>query len=124
MRKRRLATVIIDGQTENLEREAEFWSATLGSRASAPNAEGRYIDLPGDPAEPHVLLQKVDHASRIHIDIETDDIGAEVERLQGLGASVVEGMPRWTIMQAPSGHRLCVIGPRRDGFDDKAKVWD
>jgi len=114
----------IDCQTENLEREAEFWSAAPGGRASAPDAGGRYIYLNGDPAEPHVLLQKVDHASRINLDIETDHIEAEVERLQGLGASVVEIMPRWAIMRAPSGHRFCIFGPRRDGFEGRAKAWD
>ena len=71
-----------------------------------------------------IILQRVDHPSRIHLDIETDDREAEVERLQGLGASVVEVMDRWTVMEAPSGHRFCIIGPIRGDFIEKANVWE
>ena len=122
--KSRLGTIIFDCDTDNLEREAEFWGAALGGRVVKPNDEGRYIDVQGDPAEPHVILQKVEHPSWIHIDIETDDIEAESRRLEALGARVVEVMDRWTVMRAPSGHRFCIIGARREGFDDNANVWD
>ena len=123
MHKSRLGALIIDCRSDNLESEAEFWSAALGGTAARPDHGGRYIEIRGDPAEPHVILQKVDHPSRVHIDIESDDIEAEVRRLQALGASVVEKLERWTVMQAPSGHRFCIIGPRRDGFDEHANRW-
>jgi len=67
------------------------------------------------------------HKSRLGtviIDCQTDDIEAEVKRLAGLGATVVEKMERWTIMEAPSKHRFCIIGPIRDDFDEKANVWE
>ena len=124
MHKSRLGALIIDCQTDDLEREAEFWSAALGGVAASPDYGGRYIEIRGDPAEPHVILQKVDHPSRVHIDIETDDIEAEVRRLEALGAGVVEKMERWTIMEAPTGHRFCIIGPRREGFESAANTWD
>ncbi len=124
MHKSRLGTIIIDCHTDDLEREAEFWGAALGADVVKPNDEGRYIDVRNDPTDPGVILQKVEHPSWIHIDIETDDIEAEVRRLEGLGAKVVERMERWTVMEAPSKHRFCVIGVRRDGFDDSANVWD
>ena len=41
------------------------------------------------PDEPIVQIQRVEHESRVHIDIETDDIPAEVTRLEQLGAVVV-----------------------------------
>lgn len=124
MHRSRLGALIIDCQTDDLEREAEFWSAALGGSDYQPDAEGRYIDVRSDPAEAYVILQKVEHPSRVHIDIETDDIDAEVRRLEALGARLVEKMERWSMLQAPSGHRFCVIGVRRDGFDDKANSWD
>ena len=124
MHKSRLGTVIIDCETDDLEREARFWGAALGGEVVNPRPGGRYIDVRGDAADPHVILQRVEHPSRIHIDIETDDIEAEVKRLEGLGAKVVDKMERWTVMEAPSRHRFCVIGARRDGFDAKANVWD
>ena len=124
MHRSRLGTLIIDCQTDDLEREAEFWGAALGGEVISPRTGGRYIDLRGDAADPQVILQRVDHPSRVHIDIETDDIEAEVKRLQSLGATVVERMERWTVMEAPSKHRFCVIGVRRDGFEEKANTWD
>jgi len=124
MHKSRLGTVIIDCETDDLEREAQFWGAALGGAVSSPHPGGRYLDVQGDPADPQVILQRVEHPSRIHIDIETDDIDAEVRRLQGLGATVVERMERWTVMEAPSKHRFCIIGVRRDGFDENASVWE
>ena len=124
MHKSRLGTVIIDCETDDLDSEARFWSAALGGEVVSSRTGGRYIDLRSDPADPHVILQQVDHPSRIHIDIETDDIEAEVKRLQELGATVVERMERWTVMEAPSKHRFCIIGVRREGFDDSANVWE
>ncbi len=124
MHKSRLGTVIIDCQTDDLEREARFWGAALGGRVSTGDASGRYLGITGDATDPHVILQKVEHPSWIHIDIETDDIDAEVRRLEGLGAILVEKMERWTIMEAPSKHRFCIIGECRDGFDEKANVWE
>jgi predicted enzyme related to lactoylglutathione lyase len=124
MHKSRLGTVVIDCETDDLEREAHFWGAALGGEIVSPVPGGRYIDVRNDPSDPQVILQQVEHPSRIHIDIETDDIEAEVKRLQGLGATVVERMERWTVMEAPSGHRFCIIGVRRDGFNERANVWE
>src|SRR5260370_13704088 len=47
------------------------------------------------PDEPIVQIQRVSHESRVHIDIETDDIPAEVARLEKLGAEVVDRLERW-----------------------------
>ncbi len=124
MHKSRLGALIIDCQTDDLQREAEFWSAALGGEIFRPDDDGRYVDILGDADDPHIMLQRVEHPSRVHLDIETDDIAAEVERLERLGAGVVEKLERWTVMQAPSGHRFCVILRRRDGFDERANRWD
>jgi predicted enzyme related to lactoylglutathione lyase len=124
MHKSRLGAVIIDCETDDLDREGQFWGAALGGEVASPHPGGRYLDLQSDPADPGVILQRVEHPSRIHIDIETDDIEAEVKRLQSLGATVVEKMERWTVMEAPSKHRFCIINARRDGFDEQANVWE
>jgi predicted enzyme related to lactoylglutathione lyase len=124
MHKSRLGAVIVDCETDDLEREAQFWVAALGGEVTSPRPGGCYLDVQGDPADPSVILQRVEHPSRIHIDIETDDIEAEVKRLQDLGATVVEKMERWTVMEAPSKHRFCIIHWRRAGFDEQANVWE
>ncbi len=126
MHRSRLGTLIIDCQSDNLRAEAEFWSAALGCEAEpADNQKDlKYIRLGNDSPDVQVLLQQVDHPSRVHIDIETDDIEAEVERLQRIGATLVERLPRWVVLEAPSGHRFCVIGPVRDGFAENANRWN
>jgi len=70
------------------------------------------------------LLQRVEHESRVHLDIETDDIGAEVARLQNLGATTFKRLDRWVVMQAPSGQRFCVVRVQRSGFAENANRWD
>jgi hypothetical protein len=54
-------------------------------------------------------VQKVPHASRVHLDIETDDLDAEVERLEKLGARRIAFVRRWWVMEAPTGQRFCVV---------------
>ena len=125
MHKSRLGALIIDCQTDDLFEHAEFWSAALGAKAEQPGDQtnDRYVRIESRPGEIQILLQRVDHPSRVHIDIETDNIGAEVSRLQNLGAVVVDALEKWVVMEAPSGHRFCVIGPVREGFEDSANVW-
>jgi hypothetical protein len=75
------------------------------------------------PDEISVQIQRVDQESRVHLDIETDDIPAEVARLEKLGASVDKRLERWVVMRAPTGQRFCVVRVQRDGFDGNANVW-
>jgi hypothetical protein len=71
-----------------------------------------------------IQLQRVDHESRVHLDIEIDDIEAEVARLQKLGATIFKRLDRWVVMQAPSGQRFCVVRVQRPDFAEHANRWD
>ena len=71
-----------------------------------------------------MLVQEVSHASRVHIDIETDDLEAEVKRLEALGAKRVSFVKRWWVMEAPTGQRFCVVRPQRADFDAGATCWN
>lgn len=124
MHKSRLGALIVDCQTDDLFRDSDFWSAALGMPAESRGDQQneKYVRFEGKPGEVQVLLQKVDHPSRVHIDIETDDMEAEVKRLESLGAVVVARLEKWTVLEAPSGHRFCVIGPIRTGFDEGANT--
>jgi predicted enzyme related to lactoylglutathione lyase len=125
MHKSRLGTVVIDCQTEDVASAAQFWSQALGWKTqplSDPKfANYRQLNTP--PGEVGVLVQAVSHASRVHIDIETDDIEAEVRRLEGLGARRVAQVKDWWVLEAPTGQRFCVVQPQRTEFDSKANVW-
>jgi hypothetical protein len=59
----------------------------------------------------------------VHLDIETDDIEAEVARLEKLGARRIEKVRSWWVMQAPSGQRFCVVRPQRADFAAEANTW-
>ncbi|HEY1774277.1 MAG TPA: VOC family protein [Gammaproteobacteria bacterium] len=126
MHHSRLCAVLIDCKTDDVDTAAGFWGAALGRPVDMGHSasRGNYRMLETPPDEPIVEIQKVDHESRVHIDIETDDIPAEVKRLERLGAKVVQELPRWVVMQAPSGQRFCVVRVQRPGFPKNANRWD
>ncbi len=126
MHKSRLGCIVIDCQTENLDREAEFWASAFGHKVVRRQEPGDdpYRGLNTNDSQPKVLLQKVSHPSRVHLDIETDDIEQEVSRLKGLGAKEIERVNSWCVMEAPSGHRFCVVKQQRPDFDENATPWN
>jgi hypothetical protein len=126
--KSRLGAIVIDCEGAELDAAAAtFWSRALGRSVDVPQDPGdarKYRGLDGPGSELKVLLQAVDHPSRVHIDIETDDVEAEVARLERLGAKRVAHVKSWWVMEAPTGHRFCVVRPQRPDFDAGANVWD
>jgi predicted enzyme related to lactoylglutathione lyase len=127
MHKSRLAGFIIDCKTDDLDGAAAFWTQALGHRlrpSSDPVEHERYRNFDIGPNGLHIEVQKVDHPSRVHLDIETNDIEAEVRRLEGLGAKRVNKGLRWWVMEAPTGQRFCVVRPQGPDFDATANVWD
>lgn len=117
----RLAGLIIDCQRDDLEGAASFWAAALGDDRP-PVREENYMKL-CDQMGLHAEVQLVDHPSRVHLDIESDDIEAEVARLEALGATRVANIKTWVVMEAPTGHRFCVIRAQTADFDAKANTW-
>ena len=122
MHKSRLSTFVIDCETGDLEQAAKFWGAALGREISATNDPG-YLELSGTREEPILLVQKVAHPSRIHLDIESDDLEAEVKRLEALGARRVGFVKRWWVMEAPTGQRFCVVNPQRGPLEGRVNQW-
>ena len=126
MHHSRLCALLIDCQTADIDQAANFWAEALGRPLDPehPGSRGNYRMLETPPGEPIVQIQRVEHDSRVHIDIETDDIPAEVSRLETLGATVVARLERWVVMQAPTGQRFCVVGVQRPGFPKNATRWE
>jgi catechol 2,3-dioxygenase-like lactoylglutathione lyase family enzyme len=125
MHRSRLGGLIIDCQTDDLEVAEAFWTHALGfdtASSSNPEDEG-YVILDTGPDEPHIELQSVNHPSRVHLDIETDNVEAEVSRLEKLGARRLEKVRDWWVMEAPTGHRFCVVVAEKPSFRDKANIW-
>jgi predicted enzyme related to lactoylglutathione lyase len=125
MHKSKLSGFIIDCETLDLDRSADFWGSALGMPVRAlPPGEGEiYKRLEDNQHGLHIEVQAVSHASRVHLDIETDDVEAEVKRLEKLGAKRIEAIRTWWVMEAPTGQRFCVVRVSSEDFDAKASVW-
>ncbi|WP_323766364.1 VOC family protein [Marinovum sp.] len=118
----RIGCIVIDCQTDDLSAACAFWSAALGKEAKV-DPDGKYAQFDGHAGYPKILLQAVDHAPRVHLDIETDDRQAEADRLEALGATREGDVKNWTVMQAPTGHRFCLVRPQGEDFPGAAAEW-
>ena len=126
MHRSQLGGFIIDCQTNNLQAAGEFWSRALGlpTRGSTEDADRGYVILGTKTNQPYLEVQKVDHPSRVHLDIETDNVEAEAARLEKLGAKRIKKVRSWWIMEAPTGQRFCIVTAVRSDFAAEAKTWE
>lgn len=125
MHKSKLGGFIIDCQTDDLEGAADFWSGALGMpvRELPADEAALYKGLVDSKHGLDIEVQKVSHASRVHLDIETDDIEAEVRRLEKLGAKRIQAVQSWWVMEAPTGQRFCVVRAASKSFAEQATQW-
>ena len=118
--------IVID--CSDLDVSARFWSGVLGYTAGPPAAgtgeadSGRYRGLqPDSGAGIDVLLQRVpdvkSQKNRLHLDLRTPDLDAEVGRVLDLGARLLTREPvtedgwSWHILADPDGNEFCVLQP-------------
>lgn len=123
----RLAGFIIDCNTDDLDAAAAFWSAALGvaiADANAGDDTAEYQMFGRTPGDLHIEVQKVAHPSRVHLDIESDDIDAEADRLERLGAKRIGFVKRWWVMEAPTGQRFCVVRMHHPDSGAPPTEWD
>ena len=123
MHRSRLSTLVIDCRTQDVAAAARFWSAALGRKVKDTVDEPGYLELESRENEPILLVQRVDHDSRIHLDIESDDLEAEVKRLEALGAKRIAFVKRWWVLEAPTGQRFCVVNPQRGPLQARGNEW-
>ena len=125
MHRSRLCAIMIDCPPDKMDAGVDFWGKALnmpprtGESVSHP-----YVSLEGHAGGFFVLLQRVEDDARVHLDFETDDVEAEVRRLEALGARRKEQMKSFWIMEAPSGHVFCVVPPQSDDFPGDANYWE
>ena len=104
----------------DLERSAAFWSEVLGYHGYG-GGTGPYRSLHPPETGPELLLQRVpeqkEHKNRLHLDLRTPDLAAEVARVVEAGAVVLTPEPieedgwRWHILGDPDGNEFCVLQP-------------
>jgi hypothetical protein len=120
MHKSKLSQILIDVPEDRWEGALDFWTRALGRQADpSDQPEDRYLNLVGPGLR--VLLQRCEWPASYHLDIETDDVEAEVGRLEALGAVRKKKVGTWWVMRAPTGHDFCVI--RRQNGLDGAVDW-
>lgn len=107
----------------DLDRAARFWTGVLGYRDPDPvPVPGRYRGLlPVDRPGIEVLLQRTadrKHGkNRVHLDLRTRHLDAEVSRITALGAIVLTNRPiveddwMWHVLEDPDGNEFCVLQP-------------
>jgi hypothetical protein len=125
MHRSRLSTLLVDVPADQVEASARFWSAALGSPVTSPPGEPQFRTLEDCVPDLVVAVQAVHAAGRYHVDIETDDVAAEVQRLADLGAVEVSSWQGCHTLEAPGGHLLCVIPLHSDPatFNRLARTW-
>ena len=128
-----LNTLVIDAPTAASDRTVSFWATALGADATATPMPQYHI-LRGAASPTRMVVQAVGSgAPSVHVDIHTDDLEAEVERLVDAGATVVQSWAdhpgSWVVLRDPNGMEFCVVwalNPRRpqadrDDFEARAK---
>jgi predicted enzyme related to lactoylglutathione lyase len=111
--------IVID--CSDLDRSARFWAAVLGYEAGRVTS-GPYRSLaPVSGVGIDVLLQRVPDVkrlkNRLHLDLRTPDLEAEVARVLDLGATLLTSQPVlendwcWHVLADPDGNEFCVLQP-------------
>jgi predicted enzyme related to lactoylglutathione lyase len=127
----RLTAVLVDVPAAAHDAATTFWSRAFGREAKRIDKYPEYAFFgqvtPGIEFMVQALRDPVggDGSPRVHFDIESDDVDAEVSRLCGLGATEVERVNSWVIMRDPVGTTFCVVKVQvPEMFDRHATSWD
>ncbi len=124
MHRSRLRQLLIDCAAEDFDRNVAFWSAAVGAEVETDPADPEYVELRGHAGELGLGLQRLgEGSSRIHLDIESDDVEAEVARLRKLGAVEVARIESWVVLRDPAGLPFCVIRAQ-PGFNSATTTWE
>lgn len=127
----RLCHFVID--CDDLDRASEFWCAALDAVDEGANPASihvyRRLRLPD--SDIRVLLQHTTDQKcgkeRMHLDIETDDVEAEVQRLEALGATRWDhqqerGYDFW-VLRDPWFNEFCVLQPEFPELLAHRRAW-
>jgi predicted enzyme related to lactoylglutathione lyase len=127
----RLCHFVID--VDDLDQAVAFWSAALGATEEPLSEKSRHIyrRLRLPDAEIRLLLQRTNDEKvskeRMHLDLETDDVDTEVQRLEALGAvrwdhKQERGFDFW-VMRDPWGNEFCVLQPEFPELLAQRRPW-
>jgi hypothetical protein len=127
MHRSRLTAALFDVPAGVMEVETSFWCGALGTTAKRSAHDPEYALLDGLFSGLQVMVQQVGQGTpaRVHLDVESDNVEAEVARLEALGATRVEMVKKWWIMRDPAGLLFCVVPVQSPPeFEAHATTWD
>jgi hypothetical protein len=124
----RLSILLLDLPPEHHAAGSAFWSAATGHPAQPGPTDAQWTSLGVFAEGWHLEVQRTGSGTppRWHVDIESDDIEAEVARLEALGARrhrYVEDGRFWQLLD-PAGLVFCVVGIQTgEEFEKYATHW-
>ena len=117
-----LREVVIDAPSETFQATRDFWAAALQADARGVPEFPEFTALVAPASRSWVGLQEIGEGpARYHLDIETDDVEAEVARLLRLGAEKVAEGRTWVVLRDPSGLLFDVVPAASPWFAEQAR---
>jgi hypothetical protein len=122
----RLCMAVIDVPEPDHDGELAFWRGAIGQPMKRLEAHPEYHGAQLHGQQAWLLIQRLgDGPPRIHLDFHTDDLDAEVVRLEALGAQRVQRLPNWWTMKDPAGLPFCIVlDPPGVLTEANAQRWD
>jgi predicted enzyme related to lactoylglutathione lyase len=124
-RSRAFCGALVDTPRDSFEATKAFWAGALDRTAKVEDDDPDYASYGEVAPGVEFMVQAVGaRSARVHLDIETDDVDAEIARLESLGATVVERIHSWVVMRDPVGIIFCVVRVQiPDAFAAHATTW-
>ncbi|WP_091367965.1 VOC family protein [Geodermatophilus telluris] len=122
----RLAVLLLDLPPAHHAAGTAFWAGATGRTAVPDPADGDWASLGSLAGGLSLEVQRTGEGTppRWHVDVETDDVPAEVARLEALGARRLADMGSFWQMTDPAGLVFCVVGVQTgEAFDRYAVRW-
>jgi hypothetical protein len=125
MHRSRIGVVLIDHPASSFDDAVTFWAGVQGATPKPEQDDDQYVGI-GRADGLSLDVQRLDSGTpRVHLDIETDDVTAEVARVVDLGARILAQRDGYTILTDPGGLVFCVVPVQNpDLFEAHAITWD
>ncbi len=124
MHRSRLLNIVLD--CDDIASGEAFWTAALGRQVVY--RDDHYVELGPPIGNMWFILQRVPESkmvkNRMHVDFTTDNLEAEVSRLEALGARRKQFIEKWWVMEDPFGNEFCVLPNWQNEYSADAQTWE
>ncbi len=125
MHRSRIGPILIDHPPSSFDVALSFWAGVQGVEPVPEEDSPEYSSL-GQVGSAKLFGQRLGEGEpRVHLDIETDDVPAEIARVVALGATVVHEGKSYAVLQDPGGLVFCVVPVQTgEAFERDANTWE